>query len=130
MPVFSNASSTPRKPASWSGDGLLDDQVGQARGAVDERRPGSTDPVDQPGGEDRALAVADLQQLVLDRRRAGVDDQDGATHRATWAWIAVIATVFTMSATSAPRDRSLTGLARPCSTGPMATAPALRCTAL
>ena len=39
----------------------------------------------------------------------------------------MIATVFTMSATSAPRDRSLTGLARPCSTGPMATA--RRCTA-
>ena len=41
-----------------------------------------------------------------------------------------MATVFTMSATRAPRDRSLTGLFRPCSTGPMATAPALRCTAL
>ena len=46
------------------------------------------------------------------------------------AWIAVIATVFTMSSTRAPRDRSLIGLRRPCSTGPIATAPALRCTAL
>ena len=53
-----------------------------------------------------------------------------ATAGAPCAWIAVIATVFTMSATSAPRDRSLTGLFSPCSTGPMATAFALRCTAL
>ncbi len=30
------------------------------------------------------------------------------------AWIAVIATVLTMSSTSAPRDRSLTGFFRPC----------------
>ena len=46
------------------------------------------------------------------------------------AWTAVMATVLTMSSTRAPRDRSLTGLRRPCSTGPMATAWALRCTAL
>ena len=32
--------------------------------------------------------------------------------------------------TVAPRDRSLTGLFNPCSTGPTATAPADRCTAL
>ncbi len=41
-----------------------------------------------------------------------------------------MATVLTMSSTSAPRDRSLTGLRSPCSTGPIAIAPALRCTAL
>ena len=46
------------------------------------------------------------------------------------AWIAVIATVLTMSLTVAPRDRSLTGRRRPCITGPTATAPAERCTAL
>ena len=46
------------------------------------------------------------------------------------AWIAVIAIVLTMSRTRAPRDRSLIGFARPCSTGPIATAPAERCTAL
>ena len=46
------------------------------------------------------------------------------------AWIAVIAMVLTMSSTSAPRERSLMGLFRPCSTGPIATAPAERCTAL
>ena len=51
-------------------------------------------------------------------------------HDLPCAWIAVIATVLTMSSTSAPRDRSLTGLFRPCSTGPIAIAPALRCTAL
>ena len=47
-----------------------------------------------------------------------------------WAWMAVMATVLTMSRTVAPRDRSLTGLFRPCSTGPTATAPAERWTAL
>ncbi len=46
------------------------------------------------------------------------------------AWMAVIATVLTMSLTVAPRDRSLTGRRRPCITGPTATAPAERCTAL
>ena len=44
--------------------------------------------------------------------------------------MAVIATVLTMSATVQPRDRSFTGRRRPCSTGPTATAPADRCTAL
>jgi hypothetical protein len=47
-----------------------------------------------------------------------------------WAWIAVIATVFTMSRTVAPRDRSFTGLRSPCRIGPTASAPADRCTAL
>ena len=46
------------------------------------------------------------------------------------AWIAVNAIVNTMSSTSAPRDRSLTGLRRPCSIGPTETTLALRCTAL
>jgi len=46
------------------------------------------------------------------------------------AWIAVIATVLTMSGTVQPRLRSLTGLRSPCSTGPTAIAPAERCTAL
>ena len=49
---------------------------------------------------------------------------------ASCAWMAVMATVLTMSVTVQPRLRSLTGLFRPCRTGPMATAPALRCTAL
>ena len=38
----------------------------------------------------------------------------------------MIATVFTMSSTKAPLDKSFTGLRNPCSTGPMASAPALR----
>jgi hypothetical protein len=46
------------------------------------------------------------------------------------AWIAVMATVLTMSLTVAPRLRSLTGCRNPCMTGPTATAPAERCTAL
>ncbi len=44
--------------------------------------------------------------------------------------MAVIATVLTMSVTVHPRLRSLTGLFRPCMTGPIATAPDVRCTAL
>ena len=51
-------------------------------------------------------------------------------HDRSCAWIAVIATVLTMSRTSAPRERSLTGLRRPCRTGPTASAPADRWTAL
>ncbi len=48
------------------------------------------------------------------------------------AWRActeVTVTVFKMSATVQPRDRSLTGRVRPCSTGPIAMAPVLCCTA-
>src|SRR5699024_7707290 len=44
--------------------------------------------------------------------------------------MAVMATVLTMSSTVVPRERSLTGLFRPCNTGPTATAPADCCTAL
>ena len=50
--------------------------------------------------------------------------------RTAWAWIAVMATVLTMSRIDAPRDRSLTGLLSPCRTGPIATVPADRWTAL
>ena len=88
---------------------------------------GLPDPLDQPARE--GLARLDVDQLVLHRGRARVDDEDDA-HEASAAWIAVMATVFTMSCTSAPRERSLMGLLRPCSTGPIATAPDERCTAL
>jgi hypothetical protein len=91
------------------------------------------DPLDQSTGH--RLGLVDVHQLVLHRRRTRVDHQHGDFHTFApdgepWAWIAVIATVFTMSATVAPRERSFTGLFSPCSTGPMATAPALRWTAL
>jgi hypothetical protein len=49
---------------------------------------------------------------------------------ASCAWMAVMATVLTMSVTVQPRLRSFTGLLRPCNTGPTATALAERCTAL
>lgn len=60
---------------------------------------------------------------------------DQALLAAFWAaWLAacraVRAMVKTMSSTSAPRDRSFTGLARPCSIGPTLRQLALRCTAL
>ena len=55
---------------------------------------------------------------------------EGEGHFSAWAWMAVMATVLTMSTTVQPRERSLTGLRRPWMTGPMATAPAERWTAL
>jgi hypothetical protein len=48
----------------------------------------------------------------------------------TCACIAVMTTVFTISTTFAPLLRSFTGLFSPCSTGPIATAFELLCTAL
>jgi hypothetical protein len=70
----------------------------------------------------------DVDELILERRGAAVDDEDDghALIPCCWfcAWIAVMAIVLTMSSTSAPRDRSLMGLLSPWSTGPMATAPA------
>src|SRR5690606_16886500 len=95
-----------------------------------DRPLGLADALDD--ARDLHVAGRGVEELVLQRRRAGVEDQDGAHAVASspCAWMAVIATVFTMSSTSAPRDRSLTGLFRPCSTGPTATAPAERCTAL
>jgi len=46
------------------------------------------------------------------------------------AWMAVRAMVNTMSSTSAPRDKSFTGLRKPCNMGPTDTTLAERCTAL
>ena len=70
-----------------------------------------------------------LEQLVFYRRAAAVDHQN--LHAQSFcAWIAVIATVLTMSGTVQPRLRSLTGLFRPCNTGPIASVFAERCTAL
>src|SRR5690606_31185761 len=109
--------------------GCLHHGVRRAPGA------GEPDPLDEALRQHPSLF--DVAQFVLERRRSRVDDED-ETHAdapccgaaAPCAWIAVIATVLTMSSTSAPRERSLMGLFRPCSTGPIATAPAERCTAL
>src|SRR4029078_4092109 len=93
------------------------------------------DPLHQPGG--RTGAVQHVDELVLHGGGPRVQDEDqrsfghcSAPSTGRCDWMAVIATVLTMSSTSAPRDRSFTGLRRPCSTGPIAIAPALRCTAL
>ena len=109
----------------------------QAQRDLVVRDLGLTDPLDD--ATVHHLSRLRLQELVLQRRRARVEDQHGPrddAHRAllsaanAWAWIAVMATVLTMSSTSAPRERSLIGALRPCRTGPIATAEALRRTAL
>ncbi len=86
----------------------------------------STDPV-------RAVRAVGVGALALGRivmRRSWESEVGSAASAGACAWIAVIATVLTMSCTSAPRERSFTGLLRPWRTGPTATAPAERWTAL
>src|SRR5690606_3080452 len=120
----------PPQPAAVVGDGLDEGGVLSPEG-VPQPPHVLPDALDETGGDDDARVG--LDELVLDRGRAGVDDEDGPVHCCSspaWAWIAVMATVLTMSWTRAPRDRSLTGLFRPWRTGPMATAPAERWTAL
>src|SRR5690606_23416641 len=118
---------------------------GDHRGRVIRHaRAGHPDPLDDAIRVHRA--VVDVEQAVLDRARAHVEHEDVADHCSppawiavmasvpAWiaviasvpAWIAVMAIVFTMSRTSAPREGSLMGFASPCSTGPIATAPAER----
>ena len=100
------------------------------------RAAGLPDPLDGAGGVHVARPRVD--ELVLQRRGPGVQHEDRAVHGATaavvagsvCAWMAVMAIVFTMSRTRAPLDRSLIGLFRPCSTGPIASAFEERCTAL
>ena len=110
------------------GFGELLERLLQGRTVVGDRPV--ADPLDDPVGHHRTRVRFD--DSVFQRRRAGVDDQHRGRggHHLPCAWIAVIATVLTMSSISAPRDRSLTGFFSPCSTGPIAMAPALRCTAL
>jgi hypothetical protein len=62
------------------GDRLLDDRRVRSGGTLHEHRPPAADPVKQPGREHLTALGTDLQQLVLDRGRAGVDHQDRA-HR-------------------------------------------------
>ncbi len=108
------------------------DAVGSGVAEDAARTGGVGDPLRQ--AHRLALPGLGVEQAVLQRGRPRVDDQDERAHAGVsfscWAWMAVIATVLTMSRTVAPRDRSLTGLRSPCSTGPMATAPAERWTAL
>ncbi len=62
-------------------------------------------------------------------RRQHKPEQTSVCGLAWRACTEVTVTVFRMSATVHPRDRSLTGRVRPCSTGPIAMAPVLCCTA-
>ena len=129
------------------GEQALDDL--QARPMVGDRPDGSRLPTTGPADHRGALAwpirstrpVANAVPAIGSTSWYLIDDDPelitstGMRHEAAsagvaCAWIAVMATVLTMSGTSAPRDRSFTGLFSPCSTGPMAIALALRCTAL
>ena len=85
-----------------------------------------------PAAAPRHDRVGPRRSTAVDRGGTRIDHQhiQAPRDQPSWAWIAVIATVLMMSCTSAPRDKSLIGLRSPCSTGPIATAPALRWTAL
>ena len=50
-----------------------------------------TDALDDPVGD--RFAAFGMDQLVFQRGRSGVQDQNGAGHHSPCAWIAVIATV-------------------------------------
>src|SRR6478735_3632990 len=105
----------------------------EGSGVVGDAAAGFADALDGAAG--LLLTGLGHDELVLQRRRPGVEHEDGSggvghARSCCWAWTAVMATVLTMSSTSAPRERSLTGLRRPCRTGPIATAWALRWTAL
>ena len=87
-------------------------------------------PVEEAGGDDGE--IGSLEDLILNRTAFRVDHHDFQLPApfSCCAWMAVIATVFTMSVTVAPRLRSFTGRLSPCMTGPMAAALADRWTAL
>ena len=108
--------------------------TGQVAAAHGQRAHGLTDPLDQRPGQ--LTLDGGVEDLQLQGGGAGVDDEHAGHESLPWrsptpcAWTAVMATVLTMSSTSAPRDRSLIGLRSPWRTGPIATAPAVRCTAL
>jgi hypothetical protein len=78
------------------------------RRAVIPDAAGLADALDHPGG-DRRLGL-DVHEAVLQRGRPAVKDENA---HASSAWITVMATVFTMSSTVAPRERSFTGLRSP-----------------
>ena len=100
---------------------------------VGERPVVLADPLDEPDG--RRVPVSASTRLYFSDEEPALTTRTEVAHAGrhrldVCAWMAVIATVLTMSRTVAPRERSLTGLRRPCRTGPTATAPAERCTAL
>ncbi len=151
------ASPETRRRGSGTDAASFDEDSPRDRIRVLPRARGLTDAFDESRGE-RALVV-ELDDRYLNEHdpefttRAAVTDgslsvgleargavdvsahADGVVARSGGlrrvpAWMAVIATVLTMSLTSAPRDRSLIGLRMPWSTGPIANCAAERCTAL
>ncbi len=96
------------------------------------RAPLLTDPFHQPGNN-LPDTVADVKEGIFQGGAAGVEDKEFHARCSPFsmaAWTAVMAIVWTISSTRQPRLRSLTGFRMPCIIGPMAMAPALRCTAL
>ena len=111
------------QPAVWSAIGSSRDSA-SADAAVDDVPRGPASPMRSTSPTSSTARLDSITSYLIE------DDPELRTrtverHAVTQpcAWIAVIATVLTMSRTSAPRERSLTGLRRPCSTGPIATAP-------
>ena len=124
-PCASNASSIAAKPAAWSaiGSASLRDSLAGDLVAVPGRPGRLADALDEARRQ-RPLAV-ELDQLVLERRRTGVHDEDRAHEELLLLRRARVPRLDRGDGdgvddvgTSAPRDRSLMGLRRPCSIGP------------
>ena len=84
---------------------------------------------------DRATlaALASHRCRQVSRRSSGLDSglrQMTNFKRLSQALASTIAAVATMSSTVAPRDKSDSGRANPCNTGPTARAPAMYCVSL
>ena len=113
-------------------DGLLKDDL-LAVDLLGELAALDADALHQALGHE--LFAVHVHQLVFQRGRTRVDDQNfhwslSLSVAYACALTAVMDTTLTISSTEQPRLRSLTGLARPWMMGPMASAPARRCTSL
>lgn len=107
---------------------VLPDALNDAHG--DRLAPGGVDELVLHGGGSRVQHEDRVRGAMRDEAVGCCGGCHDSMLLVDWAWMAVMATVLTMSWTSAPRERSFTGLRRPWRTGPIATAPDERCTAL
>lgn len=108
----------------------MEDPTGARGPAAADRDVGSRLVASRGDGRESSQREVECHLEPPDVYRRLIRLMPGGSRTQLCAWIAVMATVVTMSCTVAPRERSLTGFARPWRTGPIATAPAERCTAL